>query len=412
MNTITAMNVTLVLCALCAVANYRFFKLPMAIGVMLSALLVSLGMLALNWLFPGSLEPVAVYIDSLPFDETVLHGMLSFLLFAGALQVNIQDLRAQKFPVFILAIFGTLGSIALIGFTGYFLLQLAHINIPLIYVLLFGALIAPTDPVAVLSILRQAGVNKANETKVVGESLFNDGIGVVAFLALLEIAQGEAASGAGIAMVFATEVVGGVLVGLLAGAATHWILKQTDHYQVEILLTLGLVAGAYELCWWLHLSGPIAMVISGLLIGNHGREFAMSETTRRHLDQFWELLDEILNVVLFTLIGFEMLVLDFSYHALIIGGAAIILVLSARLISVAVPISLMKNFISFPPKTIRLLTWGGLRGGISIALALSIPKGEISELILVVTYCVVVFSILVQGTTVSAMVREEELVKA
>jgi CPA1 family monovalent cation:H+ antiporter len=286
------------------------------------------------------------------------------------------------------------------------MLNLLGFNISFIYCLLFGALISPTDPIAVLGILKKAGAPKSLETKIVGESLFNDGVGVVIFLILLEIAiSGHEMSAARVVMLFVQEAIGGGLLGLGTGMLAYWMLKQVDNYQVEILITLGLATGGYALAEALHLSAPIAIVVAGLFIGNHGRNFAMSEDTRQNLDTFWELADEVLNAVLFLLIGLEVMVLSYNWKSFTGALLAIIIVLSARLLSVSVPIQLLKRFRSFSPHVVKILTWGGLRGGISIALALSLPAGSERDVLLAITYGVVVFSILVQGLSIGSFLK-------
>jgi CPA1 family monovalent cation:H+ antiporter len=286
------------------------------------------------------------------------------------------------------------------------MLSLLGFNIAFIYCLLFGALISPTDPIAVLGILKKVDTPKSLETKIVGESLFNDGVGVVIFLILLEMAGSGHEIGVGrIFMLFVQEAIGGGLLGFAAGMLAYWMLKQVDNYQVEILITLGLVTGGYALADALHLSAPIAIVVAGLLIGNHGRSFAMSEDTRQNLDTFWELADEVLNAVLFLLIGLEVMVLSYTWMSFTGALLAIVIVLSARLISVSVPIFLLKRVRSFSPNVVKILTWGGLRGGISIALALSLPVGGERDVLLAITYGIVVFSILVQGLTISPYLK-------
>jgi CPA1 family monovalent cation:H+ antiporter len=336
-----------------------------------------------------------------------MHGMLSFLLFAGALHVDLSQLAQQKLIVGTLATAGVLLSTVLIGSAMYVLLPLAGFAVPYIWCLVFGALISPTDPIAVLGILKGARVPKSLELKVTGESLFNDGVGVVVFLVLLEIATRDVGiSASAIALLFAVEAVGGLLLGLGLGALSYWMLKSVDNYQVEVLLTLALVMGGYALAAALHTSGPIAIVVAGLFIGNQGRSFAMSDTTREHLDTFWELIDEILNAVLFVLLGLEILVLSFRGETLAAGLLTIPVVLLARWISVGLPVLAMRRWRSFTPGAVTVMTWGGLRGGISVALALSLPaSGEARELLIAMTYVVVVFSILVQGLSVGAVVR-------
>lgn len=397
--------VLVTLSALFSYLNYRYLRLPTTIGLMLIALLMSLGIIALEPLVPGLRGDVSAMLQDIDFNETLMHGMLSFLLFAGALHVNFGDLSQQKWTIGLMASAGVLVSTFIIGPLFWLLLGWLGINLPLMYCLLFGALISPTDPIAVLSILKQIHVPKRLETKIAGESLFNDGVGVVVFLVLLQITVGGADLHAtDVVLLFLREAVGGAAFGAAIGALAFWMLKSVDNYQVEILITLALVTGGYALAQALHLSGPIAIVVAGLLVGNHGRWFAMSEVTRAHLDMFWELIDEILNAVLFVMIGLEVVVLTLSGAYLLAGVLAIPIVLLARFVAVGLPVSIMRPFREFSPRAVRILTWGGLRGGISVALALSLPTGPERAIIVTVTYVVVVFSILVQGLTVGRLI--------
>ena len=402
-------NILAILITLSAVfsyINHRFIKLPTTIGVMAIALLGSLGIAALGPLGFGLEEDAMRLLDSIDFDETLLHGMLSFLLFAGALHIDLAALVRQKWIIGTLATVGIVSSTFIIGALTWLVLEWLNIGLPLIHCLLFGALISPTDPIAVLGILKKVGVPESLETKICGESLFNDGVAVVVFLVLLQIAAGgQEITAATVAWLFAKEALGGILYGLLIGAVAYAMLKSVDNYQVEVLITLALVAGGYALADAFHLSGPIAIVVAGLLIGNHGRLLAMSERTRDHLDTFWELVDEVLNVVLFVLIGLEVLVLSWNHSYLIAGALLIPLLLLSRFVSVALPIAVMRRFRTFSPNVIKILTWGGLRGGISVAMALSLPPGRHRDIILTITYAVVVFSIFVQGLTVGKLVE-------
>jgi len=389
--------------------NHRFIRLPTTIGLMVIALLVSLGLAALGPLGFGLEEDAHRLLASIDFDETLLHGMLSFLLFAGALHVNLENLARQKYIIGLLATFGVLGSTVIIGFISRWVLALLGIDLPLIYCLLFGALISPTDPIAVLGILKKVGVSESLETKICGESLFNDGVAVVVFLVFLEIAAGtHEVTAASVLGLFFKEALGGIVFGLLIGWVAYWMLKSIDNYQVEVLITLALVAGGFALADELHISGPIAIVVAGLLIGNHGRMLAMSDQVREHLDTFWELVDEVLNAVLFVLIGLEVLVLTFTREYFIAGLLLIPLLLLARFVSVGWPVLILRMFRTFSPDVIKILTWGGLRGGISVALALSLPPGKNREVILAITYMIVVFSIIVQGLTIGKLVRRSQ----
>lgn len=395
--------------ALFSYLNHRFIKLPTTIGVMAISLLGSLGIILLGNLGFGSEEEALQLVNSIDFDETLLHGMLSFLLFAGALHMDINRLMKQKWIIMTLATFGTVSSTFIMGAATWFILGLLDLNIPFIYCLLFGALISPTDPIAVLGILKKAGVPESLETKICGESLFNDGIAVVVFLVLLQIAAGGGeVTPSSVLLLFAQEAFGGIAFGLLIGSLAYFMLKSVDNYQVEVLITLALVAGGYALAGTLHISGPIAIVIAGLLIGNHGRMLAMSKKTRDNLDTFWELMDEVLNVVLFVLIGLEVLVLTWNQSYLIAGIIIIPVLLLTRFGCVSLPILVLKRFRSFSPNVIKILTWGGLRGGISVAMALSLPAGRERDILLMMTYLVVVFSILVQGLTVGKLVQVQD----
>jgi Na+:H+ antiporter len=406
MSLFDVLAILLTLTALFSYVNYRYIRLPTTIGVMLVSLIASLAILALDFLHAGLAAPVERLLAQVDFDEAVLHGMLSFLLFAGALHVDLEDLTRQKWAIAVLATAGVLISTALVGLSMWVVLGALGVAVPLTYALVFGALISPTDPIAVLGILKAAGVPRDLETKIAGESLFNDGVGIVVFLALAGLAaRGHEPSGAGVALLFVHEALGGAVLGLAAGWLCYVLLKRVDQYTVEILLTLALVSGGYALGEALHVSAPIAVVVAGLFIGNRGRLFAMSDETREHLDAFWELIDEILNAVLFVLIGMEILVVGHVAAHWLAGAIAIPVVLGARLAAVGLPLNVLRPFRSFSPHAVKILTWGGLRGGISVALALSLPHSPARDVILTMTYLVVVFSILVQGLTLRRLVR-------
>lgn len=407
MSTLNIAATLLCIAAIFSYLNYRFVRLPTTIGIMLIALTVSLALIAIDHFGP---DVAGLYarplLHSIDFDKTLMHGMLSFLLFAGALHIHLDDLLDKKWIVASLASFGVILSTAIVGISSWYILNSMGIEIPLIYALVFGALISPTDPVAVIGILKTAGASRSLETKIAGESLFNDGVAVVIFIALLNIATGTGhASPEHIALLFVEEAIGGALFGLAIGWITYLMLKSVDNYQVEVLLTLALVMGGYAMASSLHLSGPIAIVMAGLLIGNQGRRMAMSDQTRKNLDMFWELLDEILNAVLFVLIGLEVLVLTFKTEYLVAGIVLALVVLLARFISVGMPISLFRLRTSFHPHVVKLLTWSGLRGGISVALALSLPEGPARDTIVAITYVIVIVSIVTQGLTVRRLVE-------
>jgi CPA1 family monovalent cation:H+ antiporter len=406
------MAVLLVLAAVLGYLNHRLLRLPTTVGLMALTLLASLAVVAAGLVFPALERHAATFVHRIDFNQTVLQGLLGFLLFAGALHIDLNDLARQKVVITLLATLGVVLSTLIVGVLTWCLLAVLGITIPPVWCLLFGALISPTDPIAVLSLLRQVGAPKPLEVTIAGESLFNDGVGVVVFLGVLGVATGEHGLDPGhLAGLFLREAVGGAVFGLAIGYLAYRLLRPVDNYQVEILLSLALVAGGYALANALHLSGPIAMVVAGLLIGNHGRSFAMSPTTVEHLDSFWELIDEVLNAVLFVLLGLEVLAVTFTGRHLAAGLLAIPVVLLARLVSVGLPIWLLRRRRPVDRCTVRVLTWGGLRGAISVALALSLPR-ELAgvalpqrDVILVITYVVVVFSILVQGLTIGPLAR-------
>ena len=408
MSLLDVIAVVISLTAIFSFVNHHTLRLPTTIGVMLIALAMSVLLLLAGLVFESLNAHALTLLNSIDFNRTLMDGMLSFLLFAGALHVNLDDLSKQKGVIAILATIGVVASTFIVGGLSWMVFDLLGIQISLGYCLLFGALISPTDPIAVLGILKKAGVPKSLETKITGESLFNDGVGVVVFLALFGIVTAnQPTDGGQIAWLFVTEVIGGGLMGLVLGGLAYLMLRRIDNYQVEVLITLALVMGGYALANSLHLSGPIVMVVGGLLIGNHGRRLAMSDKTREHLDTFWELIDEILNAVLFVLIGLEVLVLSTDMTSWLAALIMIPLVLMVRLVCVAVPVSVMRLKRSFSPNAIKIMTWGGLRGGISVALALSLPLGAERDTLLIATYAVVIFSIAVQGLTIQRLVKSE-----
>lgn len=394
------------LTAILAYLNYHFVRLPTTMGVMLIALMLSLVTLGLEHLDIGVEHVAQNLLSKIDFNETLMHGMLSFLLFAGALHVNLEALMLHKGVILTLATVSVIVSTFVVGTALYFVLPLIGLTLPYAWCAVFGALISPTDPIAALGILRNARVPKSLEVSVSGETLFNDGIGVVLFLVLVGIAaEGDSVSFLDFSRLLLVEGAGGALLGLGMGVVTYWMIKSVENYQVEVLLTLALVMGGYGLALALETSGPIAIVVAGLFIGNHGRQFAMSESSRAHLDTFWELLDEILNALLFVLIGLELLVLTWRGEFLLAGVVAIPVVLLARWVSVAGPLALFGRQQSLARGAVTVMTWGGLRGGVSVALALSLPAGEVRDLLLAATYIVVVFSIFGQGLTLGSVAR-------
>lgn len=395
--------------------NHPFLKLPSAIGILVVALLASFGVLGLDLLLP-SLEIAATaraIVNDLHFSDALLEGMLGLLLFAGALHVKLSDLKAQWRLVFLMATLGVGLSTAIVGL-GFSWIT----GMPLMIALVLGALITPTDPVAVLGVLREANLKKSMETKIAGESLFNDGVAYVVFLVIVGLAfQSDAHHGAGASdaiILFVQEAFGGAILGVVLGWLTFRVMRRIDDYSLEVLLTLGLAFGGYSLAVYLHFSAPIMAVCAGLLIGDIGTKHGMTEETRQYVDAFWKLIDEILNAVLFLMIGFEVFAIAFETDFLIAGVASIALSLIARLTAVAVPVMILKPFREFSKGVIPIMTWGGLKGGISVALALSLPDSEWKPMILTATYVVVIFSIIVQGLTVAPLAnkvgREPDLV--
>ncbi len=400
--------VCLVITALLAYVNHRFVGMPTTIGVMATALAFTLALIGLDavGLDFGLRQREESLLRAIDFSSVLMQGMLSLLLFAGALHVDLAALKAYRWPVAALAVFGTVASTLVVGIGMWLVLPLVGLPLPLMFCLLFGALISPTDPIAVMGILKSAGAPKELELVIAGESLFNDGVGVVVFSLLLGmLASGTTPTLAQGMNLLLHEAGGGLIYGLLLGFVTFHLLKSVDNYQVEVLLTLAAVTGGYALANRLHVSGPLAMVVAGLIIGNDGRARAMSDTTRRYLDMFWELIDEILNTLLFVLIGMEVLLISYTRNELVAAGVAIAVTLFARLVTVGLPVRLLRSVSRLPLGSWKVLTWGGLRGGISVALALSLPAGQERGTVLALTYGVVVFSILAQGLSIGLVTR-------
>jgi len=391
--------------------NHRFLKLPPTVAMTGMSLVLVLSLAAGRATGLHLEEPVAEMLARIDFPALLLDGMLALLLFAAALHVNFNDLAENKWSIATFATVGVIGSTFLVGGMVWGLSQLMDLKLEPIHCILFGALISPTDPIAVLAVFRRLGAVKSLETRIAGESLFNDGIGVVVFLTVLSVARGGGeASFTSVATLFVKEAIGGLALGLIAGWIAYRALKSIDNYKVEVLITLALVVGSYALAGALHVSGPLAVVAAGLLIGNEGRRLGMSQRTREHLDLFWELIDEILNSVLFVLIGLEALVVSPRGVLLLAGAAAIPIILLSRAISIGIPVALLRLVRPFARRAVRILIWGGLRGGISVALVLSVPGdtplwAAAREVLLTMTYLVVIFSILVQGLTIKKLVR-------
>lgn len=391
--------------AIFAYVNHRWLRQPASIALMAMTMATSLVMLGLDHLHWVDLSPVTHFVDFIDFDDTLLHGMLGALLFAGALHIRVDDLLEEKWTVLLLALIGTLLSTFVVGGLCYGMARILGLDISLGYCLLFGAVISPTDPIAVLGILKQAAVPRSMEIQIGGESLFNDGVGVVIFTTILGVVgRGEATAG-DVATLFLREALGGALFGLATGYLTFRLLRSIDHYQTELLITLALVLGGYALAERLHLSAPISAVVAGLVVGNQGRQHGMSDVTRDHLDKFWSLIDEILNAILFIMVGLEVVHLTLTRDTILAGAIAIPIVLLARFISVATPVAFLARRTRFARGTLAVLTWGGLRGGISVALALACPASSSKALIVTMTYFVVTFSILAQGLTLGRLAR-------
>jgi len=403
-------SILIVLSALFGYINVRFLKLPNTIGLMIIAILFTLGLFLSSLIDDSLLGYAENLIAQIDFKTVLLDVMLGFLLFAGAMHTNFDQLKVQRWPVLVFGTVGVLTSTFIVAGFSYQLFSMMGIEVAFIHCLLFGALITPTDPIAVLGIMKKAGVPKKLETKIVGESLFNDGVGVVVFLTILSIAGGGDHGDHGgstlssIATLFGQEVIGGILFGAAIGWITFKLLRSIDDYEIEVMITLACVMGGYVLAHKLHLSAPLAIVVAGLIVGNDTvRDTAMSNTTEMFVDRFWELVDILLNALLFVLIGLELLVIHFQMDHLIAGLICIVLVLLARFLSLIIPVKLFSKKLEFLPHTSTIMAWGGLRGGISVALALSLPEHMNRELFLTVTYVVVVFSIIVQGLTIGKL---------
>ena len=391
--------------------NHRWLKLPHTIGLVVIALLASIGVLVFDLAAPslGFREAMRGAVESIDFPDVLMKGMLSFLLFAGALHVDLEQMAQRKWAIGVMATVGVLISTFVVGYATFFVAGWLGFAIPLSYCLVFGALISPTDPIAVLGILKTIDVPAPLEAKIAGESLFNDGVGIVVFTILVAIALGAEGghpiTAFGIAELFVVEALGGAVLGLAAGYLAYRAIGSIDEYNLEVLITLALVVLTYSIAIAIHVSGPISVVVAGILIGNHGKQYAMSATTRDQLFTFWSLIDEVLNSVLFLIIGFEVLTLTFTGHTFLLMAVAVPVVLAARLVAVSVPLAALSLRDEFTKGAIPVLTWGGLRGGISVALALSIPDFPQKDMVLAMTYGVVIFSIVVQGLTVGRVVQ-------
>lgn len=407
MNLFDVSAVLLTACAFGSFVNYKWIKLPSSIGLLFLAMALGLIGILLRKLGIVSNYYIEIFLSGIDFKETVFHGMLSFLLFAGALQINIEDLKTATLPIAITATISTLISTIIIGVAFYVLANaLGFTNITLLYAMLFGAILSPTDPIAVLSIIKKMHASKKIETTILGESLFNDGVAIVFFITILELINASVETNiSSVALLLLQSVGGGILFGIVIGWLAYQMLLRIDAYHIELFITLAVATGGYTIAEKLKFSAPLAMVVAGIIIGNHGRYDAMSEQTRKHIDTFWEAIDEILNAVLFFLIGLEMMVINVTVSVSILGIACIFIALAARFISLAVPLLLSKPFYTTKQGTVIILTWGGLRGALSIAMVLSLGLESIKEIFLPCVYFVVIFSVVVQGLTLSKVLK-------
>ena len=401
-------SVLIVLSAGFAYINFRFLKLPNPIGLMLVSLIFSLIIILIGQIYPPLRDLLTSNIKSIDFSELLLEGMLSFMLFAGAIHIKYEDLKSERLAILLFSTVSVILSTFIVGFVTFKLLNFFGMEVQFVHALLFGALISPTDPIAVLSILKSAGVSKSLETKIAGESLFNDGVAVVVFITILKLAQpGAEIELNTVLTLFGQEAIGGIILGMIIGVIGYKLIVRIDNYQVEVLITLAIVMGGYTLAHFIHVSGPLAMVAAGVITGNHGKEFGMSAVTSEYIDKFWELIDEILNAILFVLIGLELLIVQSNFTIFFISLLLIFITLITRYISVYVPSLLIRLKEKITQRTLFILTWGGLRGGISIALALSIPAEFGREIWVTITYIIVCFSILVQGMTIGKFAKEK-----
>jgi monovalent cation:H+ antiporter, CPA1 family len=400
-------TIIVVLTAAFGYINFRFIKLPSTIGIMIISLIASLFVIVAGHFHPEFFKKTTDLISSVDFDTALMNVMLSFLLFAGAIHIDIHELKEQRTSVITFSTIGVLISTFIVAALLYVVTGWLAMQIDFIYCLLFGALISPTDPIAVLGILKEAKIARSLEMKISGESLFNDGVAVVIFLTIIEIINAgiQNISAGQILWLFIKEAGGGILFGWLLGYVGFLALRSIDRYILEVGITLAIVMGGYAFANYLHVSGPLAMVMAGIITGNKSRQVGMSDITRDYVDKFWEMLDEFLNGILFLLIGFEMLVIRVNSLIFWLGCISIVIVLIARLVSVALPIFVLQYKNTFEKHAVSILTWGGLRGGISVALALSLPKNEINEILVSITYIIVLFSIIVQGLTIGKLAK-------
>jgi CPA1 family monovalent cation:H+ antiporter len=390
------------LAALFSYINGRWIKWPPTIGIMTLSLFSSIIIVILGNLIPAFSEEALHIVKDINFEQVLIKIMLGFLLFAGAIHIDADKLKKELWPVMTLATVGIFISTFLVSIMSYYLFLLFNLHIPYIYCLLFGALISPTDPIAVMAILKQAGIPHSLELKIAGESLFNDGVGVVVFLTILEAASSGTSnfSVSDTILLFCKEAGGGLLFGALLGYATYYLMRSIDNYRVEVLISLAVVMGGYTLADHLHVSAPLAIIVAGIIIGTKGRAVALSPTSRDYLGKFWDLIDDIFNAILFLLIGLQMLVIKTQFTTIIVGGIMVFVVLFGRWMAVFLPVSLLRFRIKFEKNAVTILTWGGLRGGLSVAMALSLPQRMHRDELVLITYIIVIFSIIIQGLTI------------
>jgi len=402
MATYQIISVIIALAALFAYINDRWIKWPPTIGIMVLALFSSIIIVILGNIFPSFSDRAHGIVANIDFGQVLLKIMLSFLLFAGAIHIDVDKLKREFWPVMILATIGVFMSTFLVSLLSYYLFQAFSVQIPYINCLLFGALLSPTDPIAVMAILKRAGIPKSLELKITGESLFNDGVGVVVFLTIFEVANGKGGdfSAAGAILLFLREAGGGILFGVMMGYIAYFFIKSIANYRVEVLITLATVTLGYTIADRLHISAPLAIIVTGIIIGSKVRGIALSQTSWDYLGKFWDLIDEIFNAILFLLIGMQMLQVKVYSTIVYIGFVMIVVVLLARWVSVYFPVLLMRFKIKFEKNAVAILVWGGLRGGLSVAMALSLPQSMHRDELVLITYIIVIFSIVVQGLTI------------
>ncbi len=406
MNIYLGLTILICLSAGFAYLNQRFLKLPFVIGLFILSTILSILLITSKLWLDIPIDKIETYIEIANIDKIILNILLGFLLFAGALHTNWNSLKKQRRPIATFAVGGVLLSTITIAALFYGLTQLFHLQISFVYCLIFGALISPTDPIAVLGILTKANVPKKTEYIIVGESLFNDGVGVVVFIALLDTLKTGSFSYSHFSFLFFQEAVGGIVMGLLFGYCLYLLLKSVDHYETEILLTLAFVMAGYGMFNYIHISGALAMVVMGLIVGNFRKDISMSDTTQEYVHKFWELFDVILNAVLFILIAFVLIVIEFKTKYILVGIISVFIVLLSRIIIVYLPHLIFPKLLKLTNKEAKIISWGGLRGGLSLALVLSLPNNETKNILLIATYFCVLFSIIIQGLTIEKLAKQ------